>query len=94
MSDLHQIIKRIRLTEKAALGQEKHNAYVFEVDRGANKLEIRRAVERLFDTKVVSVNTSNFDVKARRKRTAFAGRSNHWKKAGVKLKVGESIDLV
>jgi large subunit ribosomal protein L23 len=94
MTDLHQIIKKIRLSEKATLAQENNNEYVFEVDREANKIQIKQAVETLFGKKVVSVNTSNFAGKLRRQRTAYAGRGNHWKKAVVKLKEGESIDLV
>jgi large subunit ribosomal protein L23 len=94
MSDLHQIIKKIRLSEKATLAQEKNNEYVFQVDCKANKIQIRQAVETLFGKKVESVNTSNFAGKLKRQRTAYAGRSNHWKKAVVKLKDGESIDLV
>jgi large subunit ribosomal protein L23 len=94
MTESHQIIKRIRLSEKAALGKEKNNEFVFEVERKANKIQVRQAVERLFGVKVVSVNTANFDGKARRARTARAGRTNHWKKAVVKLKEGDTIDLV
>ena len=94
MSDLHQIIKKIRLSEKASLGQEKNNEYVFEVNREANKIQIKQAIERLYGKKVVSVNTANYDGKLRRQRTALAGRSNHWKKAVVKLKEGETIELV
>lgn len=94
MSDLHQIIKKIRLSEKASLGQEMNNEYVFEVNREANKIQIKQAIERLYGKKVVSVNTCNFAGKLRRQRTALAGRANHWKKAVVKLKEGETIDLV
>ena len=94
MTDLHQIIKRIRLSEKATLAQEKNNEYVFEVDRSANKVQIRQAIETLYGKKVASVNTANFDGKLKRTRTAFAGRSNHWKKAVVKLKEGETLEFV
>ena len=94
MSDLHQVIRRIRLSEKAAIGQEKNNEYVFEVERSANKIQIKQAIEKLFGKKVASVNTLNYSGKRRRQRTAHAGRTNHWKKAVVKLQEGESIDLV
>jgi len=94
MSDLHQVIRKIRLSEKASLGQEMNNEYVFEVDRAANKIQIKQAIEKLFGKKVVSVNTLNFQGKRRRTRTALAGRTNHWKKAIVKLAEGETIDLV
>lgn len=94
MSDLHQIIKKVHLSEKATLATELNNEYVFEVDRSANKVQIRQAIETLYGKKVASVNTANFDGKLKRKRTAYAGRTNHWKKAVVKLKDGESIDFV
>lgn len=94
MSDLHQIIKKIHLSEKATLATELNNEYVFEVDRSANKVQIRQAIETLYGKKVASVNTANFDGKLKRQRTAYAGRSNHWKKAVVKLKEGETIEFV
>ena len=94
MKDIYQIINNIRLSEKATLLQEKNNEFVFEVDRKANKLEIKQAVEKLFGKKVVAVRTANFAGKARRQRRADAGRTAHWKKAIVRLKEGETIDLV
>jgi large subunit ribosomal protein L23 len=89
-----QVIKRIHLSEKATLATEKNNNYIFEVDRKANKLEIKSAVEKVFKTKVDSVNTLNQRGKKKRERRADFGRSNHFKKAMVKLKEGETIDLV
>ena len=94
MTDLHQIIKKIHLSEKATLATELNNEYVFEVDRSANKVQIRQAIETLYGKKVASVNTANFDGKLKRQRTAYAGRSNHWKKAVVKLKDGETLEFV
>lgn len=94
MNDLHQIIKKIRLSEKASLAQETLNEYIFQVDCNANKIQIKQAVETFYGKKVVSVNTANYAGKLRRQRTAYAGRANHWKKAVVKLAEGESIDLV
>jgi len=94
MKDLHQVIKTIRLTEKAALLGETSNAYVFKVDKGANKIEIKQAIERAFKTKVTSVNTCNYKGKAKRQRRADAGRTANWKKAIVTLAEGESLDLV
>jgi large subunit ribosomal protein L23 len=94
MTDLHNIIKKIHLSEKATLATELNNEYVFEVDRSANKVQIRQAIETLYGKKVASVNTANFDGKLKRQRTAYAGRTNHWKKAVVKLKEGETIDFV
>ena len=88
-----QIIRNVRLTEKASLLTESLNKYVFEVAVHANKIEIRKAIEELFGKKVVSVNTSNHYGKARRKRTAAAGHTADWKKAVVTLAAGESLEL-
>lgn len=73
---------------------ELHNDIVLEVDRRANKLEIRKAVESLLGKKVRNVRTLNQSGKERRKRRADAGRTNHWKKAYVRLAEGENLDLV
>ncbi len=94
MKDIYQVIKNVRLSEKATMLQENHNEIVLEVDRKANKLEIKRAVEQLLDKKVAGVRTMNYDGKLKRQRRADAGRTNHWKKAVVRLKDGESFDLV
>lgn len=94
MKDPHSVIQSIRLSEKATRLGETNNEYVFLVNPQANKLEIKRAVETHFGKKVVAVRTANFFGKARRERRADAGRTNHWKKAVVRLKQGESLDLV
>lgn len=88
-----QIIRNVRLTEKSALLSEGLNKYVFEVAPHANKIEIRKAVEQLFGRSVVSVNTLHVAGKERRRRTAHAGRTAHWKKAVVTLAKGETIEL-
>ena len=94
MKDIFQVIKNVRLSEKATLLQETNNEITLEVDRKANKLEIKQAVEQLFGKKVLAVRTANYDGKLKRKRRADAGRTNHWKKAIVRLAEGEKIDLV
>ena len=94
MKDLFQVIKTIQLSEKATLLSEVNNEYVFKVDRRANKLEIKEAVEKLFGKSVVRVRTANYLGKKKRERRADFGRTAHWKKAFVRLKEGESIDLV
>lgn len=94
MKDIYQVIKNVRLSEKATFLQESNNEITLEVDRTANKLEIRDAVERLFGKKVAKVRTANCAGKLRRQKRADAGRTNHWKKAVVRLKDGESLDLV
>lgn len=94
MKDIFQVIKNVRLSEKASLLQETKNEVVLEVDRRANKFEIKQAVETLFEKSVVAVRTANYDGKARRKRRADAGTTKAWKKAIVRLKDGESLDLI
>jgi len=94
MKDIYQVIRNVHLSEKAALLQEKNNEIVLEVDRRANKLEIKRAVEQLFGKKVEDVRTCNYSGKKKRRRRADAGRTAHWKKAIVRLKEGESLELV
>jgi len=87
------IIKKILMTEKGTRLQEMANQYVFEVDRGANKLEIRRAVEQQFSVKVKEVNTMMRRGKAKRLRTASYGRTPSWKRAVVTLEDGHSIEM-
>ena len=94
MKDPHSVIKTLRLSEKATLLGETNNEYVFTVDPKANKIEIKQAIERHFGKTVIGVRTANFFGKARRERRADYGRTNHWKKAIVRLKDGERIDLV
>lgn len=94
MKHIHQVIKQVRLSEKASLLQETNNEVTLEVDRKANKIEIRQAVEQLLGKKVVGVRTANYDGKLRRKRRGDQGRTAAWKKAVVRLKEGESLDLV
>jgi large subunit ribosomal protein L23 len=93
MKDHTSVIKTIRLSEKATRLGESNNEYVFVVDPKANKLEIKAAIQRLFGKTVVAVRTANFDGKKKRERRADFGRTNHWKKAIVRLKDGETFDL-
>ena len=94
MKDLYSVIKTIRLREKATRLTETNNEYTIVVDPKANKLEIQQAVEKIFGKKVEAVRTANFFGKKKRERRADFGRTNHWKKAFVRLKSGEKIDLV
>jgi large subunit ribosomal protein L23 len=87
------IIKTARLTEKGTRQGEKYNQYTVVADPRATKQQIRQAVQDLFKVKVTKVNTLNVRGKARRKRTAAAGRTNNWKKAIVTLKEGDKIVL-
>ena len=88
-----EIIKTARLTEKGTRQGEKLNQYTVVADRRANKTQIRQAVQELFKVKVVRVNTMNVRGKARRQRTAQAGKTSDWKKAIVTLKDGDKIIL-
>ena len=87
------IVKKLVVTEKGTRLKELANQYVFEVDRGANKLEIRRAVEQQFGVKVKDVNTMTRPGKAKRLRTASYGRTPTWKRAVVTLQDGQSIEM-
>lgn len=94
MKNIYQVIKNVRLTEKASILQENNNEVVLEVDPSANKLEIKQAVEKIFDKKVIGVRTANYDGKLRRKRRADQGRTASFKKAIVRLADGQSLDLI
>jgi large subunit ribosomal protein L23 len=94
MNQPHDIVQTASLTEKSTLLSEKLNKYVFRVSPRANKVQIKQAIERLFQKKVVDVNTCNYAGKKKRERTANFGRRAHWKKAIVTLAEGEKIDLV
>ncbi len=93
MNNPYAIIQRVRLTEKSSALQAKHNSYVFSVTPDANKIQIRKAVEKIFNVKVLRVNTMNCDGKPRRQYTKQRGRTANWKKAVVTLKEGDKIDL-
>ncbi len=88
----HQVILRPLVTEKGVHKASRHNAYSFEVNRMAGKDEIRRAVEELFDVKVVSVNTQNRKGKPRRSKFRW-GTTKSWKKAIVKLDSEDKINF-
>ena len=64
--DLYKVIKEPHITEKGSLQKELHNQITLKVDRRANKVEIRRAIEILFKTKVLHVRTMNMKGKKRR----------------------------
>ena len=88
----HQVILRPLVTAKGRHRSTRYNAYAFEVSRLANKEDIRRAVEELFNVKVVKVHTQNRRGKPRRSRFS-AGRTRDWKKAIVKLDSEHRIDF-
>jgi large subunit ribosomal protein L23 len=90
--DPHQVILRPVISEKSYNLIESEGQYTFEVDRRANKNQIKRAVESAFDVMVQKVNTVN--VRSKPKRQGLTrGRTATWKKAVVKLVEGDRIEL-
>jgi len=88
----YDIIMRTIITEKSNLLKDGSNQYVFQVRQGANKIEIRKAVEKLFKVKVVSVQVLNFEGKKKR-LGRFEGKKSDWKKAVVKLIPKDKISI-
>lgn len=89
------IIKPI-VTEKMTIQGEKMNRYGFIVNRFANKLQIRNAVEEMYGVKVLDVNTMNYSGKRKSRFTKaglLAGRANHYKKAIITLDGEDKIDF-
>ncbi len=93
LRDEYAIVKKPRITEKSTALSEKTNAYTFEVARDANKVEIRKAVEKLFKVKVEKVRTAVVKGKPKRVRQQW-GRTPDWKKAIVTLAEGQRIDVM
>jgi Ribosomal protein L23 len=90
--EVHQIIKRILVTEKSTVARDEFNKYHFEVDRKANKVQIGNAVEKLFKVKVVDVRIMH--VLGKKKRLGrIIGQKSSWKKAIVTLVAGNRIEI-
>jgi large subunit ribosomal protein L23 len=87
----HQIIVRPLITEKNT-NLMRFNKYSFEVDRQANKIQIREAIEAIFNVRVTAVHTMNIRGKLRRRGRDF-GYAADWKKAIVTLAEGDRIEL-
>ncbi len=92
MSSLHRTIVRPIVTEQSSAAYQDRGEYTFRVASDATKTSIRSAVEQLFGVKVTGVWTSNQRGKARKVGSA-TGRRPHWKKAVVKLRDGDTIDI-
>ncbi len=84
---IQEVIRRPLITEKAT-ELSTLNVIAFEVDRRANKIQIRRAVESQFDRKVAEVRVANMHGKERR-QGRYVGHQPDWKKAYVRLAAGE-----
>jgi large subunit ribosomal protein L23 len=90
--EAQRLILRPLITEKATRLKEATNTICFEVDRSANKIEIARAVSKLFGVKVESVRVANREGKFKR-MGRFAGRRKAWKKAYVRLAPDQKIEF-
>lgn len=93
MSDPFSIVKRVQVTEKGTGMQEK-GKYLFRVAVGANKSQVKAAVEKLYGVTVAAVNTMNYMGKMKRRRGPKYGRKEDWKRAVVTLKAGQKIEVV
>ncbi len=95
MPDLHiyDVIRRPLITEKSSIQADDLNQYVFEVASNANKIQIKEAVEVIFDVTVNKVNTMVMPAKRGRRGRNWFMRSKQWKKAVVTLAEGDEIEL-
>ena len=90
------IIIRPIMSEKSVQQQEELHQYTFEVHPDANKIEIRKAVEKIFEVKVKQVRVQKYlgqSVMRRTRRNRIPGRTKSWKKAIVTLAAGQEIDF-
>jgi large subunit ribosomal protein L23 len=88
----YQIIKGPLITEKSTIQKELNNQLTFEVDRRANRVEIRHAVEKVFNVRVKQVRTMQITGKVKRVGRTL-GKRRDWKKAVVTLAKGENIEF-
>jgi large subunit ribosomal protein L23 len=88
----HQVLLRPLVTEKGTNQSTRYNAYAFEINKLATKVDVRRAVEKLFDVKVEKVHIQNRKGKPRRTRQRF-GYTADWKKAIVTLDKEHTIEF-
>ncbi|MGA9538344.1 MAG: 50S ribosomal protein L23 [Desulfobacterales bacterium] len=88
----YDIIIRPVVTEKTNIQKEAANQVTFEVDRKANRIEVRRAIERIFNVRVVNVRTMQIRGKFKR-RGRVLGKRRDWKKAIVTLRPGDRIEF-
>lgn len=90
------IIQKPIITEKSTMLREESNRYVFRVDHRANKRQIRKAVEEVFNVHVKKVTTTIYRGKPKtvmNRAGRFTGKGANWKKAYVTLAEGDSIDI-
>lgn len=89
---IEQVLIKPLLTEKSSIETEKTNRYVFKVQRKANKYQVKDAVEKMFDVKVVNVRTAVLPGKVKRAGKGY-NKSSNWKKAYVKIAEGQKLEL-
>jgi large subunit ribosomal protein L23 len=88
----YDIIRRPVITEKTNIQKDEANQVTFEVDSKANRIEVKRAVEQIFNVKVADARTMNIRGKKKR-RGRIIGKRRNWKKAIVTLMPGERIEF-
>ena len=95
MADLHiyDVLRRPVVSEKTAVMTDEKNQYVFEVAEEANKIQIKEAIEVIFEVEVVKVNTMVVPAKRGRRGRNWYLRSKQWKKAVVTLATDQTIEL-
>ena len=90
MKNAREIIIAPIFSEKSSQVKEVFNVYTFQVSMNANKIEIKKAIEKIFEVDVISVNTMNYNGKPKR-NGRWAGFKPNWKKAIVTVKAGQTI---
>lgn len=88
----YDIIRRPVISEKTSIQKEEYNQICFEVARDANRVEIKNAIEKIFNAKVRSVKTIQVKGKVKR-RGRILGKRRDWKKANVRLMPGQRIEF-
>jgi large subunit ribosomal protein L23 len=92
MRPASDLIYQAIISEKGTVLRDEQNCYVFKVHPSANKIEIKKAIEKAFSVKVLDVKTINMKGKTKR-LGRYQGRRSDWKKAIVKLKQGDTIEI-
>jgi large subunit ribosomal protein L23 len=93
MTDTRKVLIRPLITEKSTKMRETKNRVTFVVDRSANKIEIKREIQKMFDVHVEDIRTINVHGKVKR-MGRFEGKRPDWKKAVVTLRQGDTIDFL
>lgn len=89
---LYNVLRSPHFTEKSGIATERHNTYVFEVQKTATKPQIKKAIEKVFRVDVVGVTTLRVKGKKRLTRKGVS-KQRGWKKAYIRVAEGKSIDI-